>query len=335
MMPNIPVVSARAVFLLVIAFVLPALCPDGVRAQHAAEETRHFLFSYFTGNGEDGLRLAYSQDGLHWQAVNGGEPLLAPRVGNDRLMRDPSIVRGPDGTYHMVWTVSWNERGIGYAHSDDLIHWSEQQYLPVMEHESDARNCWAPELYYNEARNRYLILWASTVPGRFPATDRQDVAHGGAQGWNHRIYAVTTADFDTFSETTLFYEPGFNVIDAAIVSTDSQHVMLLKDETGEPFDPEKNIRLAFADDAMGPYSAPTDPITGDYWAEGPSGIQIGGRWYVYFDKYIEGHYGVVVSDDLTTWTDRSDELDVPDGMNHGTVFEVPKETADALLKLNR
>ncbi|MCB5252020.1 MAG: glycoside hydrolase family 28 protein, partial [Candidatus Cloacimonetes bacterium] len=49
-----------------------------------------FLFSYFTGNGEDGLHLAYSLDGLSWKPLNNGESLLTPMVGKDRLMRDPS-----------------------------------------------------------------------------------------------------------------------------------------------------------------------------------------------------------------------------------------------------
>ncbi len=64
-------------------------------------------------------------------------------------MRDPCIIRGADGLFHMVWTVSWNERTIGYASSKDLIHWSEQQAIPVMEHEPTTLNCWAPEIFYD------------------------------------------------------------------------------------------------------------------------------------------------------------------------------------------
>ena len=40
----------------------------------------------------------------------------------------------------MVWTAGWYEKGIGIAHSEDLIHWSEQKYIPVMAHEPTARN---------------------------------------------------------------------------------------------------------------------------------------------------------------------------------------------------
>ena len=55
-------------------------------------------------------------------------------------MRDPSICQAPDGTFHMVWTSSWTDRIIGYASSRDLIHWSEQQAIPVMMHEPEAHN---------------------------------------------------------------------------------------------------------------------------------------------------------------------------------------------------
>lgn len=292
----------------------------------------HYLFSYFTGNGEDGLHLAHSRDGMTWRALNDGESLLAPAVGQARLMRDPSIGRGPDGTFHMVWTAGWTERGIGYARSENLIDWSEQRYLEVMGHEPDARNTWAPELFYDEATARFLIVWATTIPGRFPETDGQDARDDGP-GWNHRLYHVATTDFETFTEPELFYEPGFNVIDGAIFRDDHRYVMVLKDETNVPFEPQKNLRLAFADRATGPYSAPTEPITGGYWAEGPTPLEIDGRWHIYFDKYRQGDFGVIASRDLEEWRDLSDVLTVPDEMRHGTAFEVPAEIAEPLLDL--
>lgn len=282
-------------------------------------QQKHYLFSYFTGNGEDGLHLAYSTDGYHWKELNDGKSWLTPTAGRDKLMRDPSIVHGKDGFFHMVWTVSWGEQGIGYAKSADLVNWSEQQYIPVMEHEPATRNCWAPELFYDDATGRYLIFWASTIPGRFPK--------GEEQKYNHRMYYVTTEDFVTFSDTRLFYDHGFSVIDAAIVKDKDRYVMFLKDETDKPNKPEKNIRIATSQSAEGPYGPPGLPITGDYWAEGPSPIKIGKKWFVYFDKYTQREYGVVTSTDLTHWTDESDKLVMPRGMRHGTVFEISAELA--------
>ena len=98
-----------------------------------AQETA-YLFSYFINDSRGGLHLAYSRDGLKWTALNNGKSYLAPAVGKDKLMRDPSICQAPDGTFHMVWTSSWTDRIIGYASSKDLINWSEQPAIPVMMH---------------------------------------------------------------------------------------------------------------------------------------------------------------------------------------------------------
>lgn len=290
------------------------------------------MFSYFKGNGEDGLYLASSRDGFHWTVLNNDQSFLTPRAGEDKLMRDPCIIQGPEGTFHMVWTVSWHEKGIGYASSGDLIHWSEQQYIPVMEHEPEAQNCWAPELFYDQETRQYLIFWATTIPGRFPATDNQSDEGPPAPGRNHRIYYTRTTDFREFSETELFYDHGFNVIDATIEKASDRYVMFLKDETNKPFTPRKNIRMAFSDDAAGLYGPPTEPITGEYWAEGPTAIRIDGIWYVYFDKYRLDEYGVVTSPDLDHWTEQSETLRVPEGMRHGTVFQVSEAVFTVLVE---
>lgn len=297
--------------ILVILFVL------GCVFSSSAQTSGHYLFSYFTGNGEDGLHLAYSTDMYHWKALKQGKSFLTPQAGKDKLMRDPSIVQGKDGLFHMVWTVSWGEQGIGYTSSKDLITWSKQLYLPVMEDESGTRNCWAPELFFDEDTDTYLIFWASTIPGRFK--------EGDEQAYNHRIYYITTRDFITFSKSKLLYDHGFSVIDAAIARQGKDYVMFLKDETDKPNTPEKNIRIAYSKRAAGPYSPPGAPITGDYWAEGPTPIKIDGKWFVYFDKYTQHKYGLVTSTDLKNWQDESDKLVMPAGIRHGTVFEVSDE----------
>lgn len=66
------------------------------------EKNNVYLFSYFVDNGEDGLHLAYSQDGLNWLPLNEGRSFLIPQLGKDKLMRDPSIVVSPEGRFHMV-----------------------------------------------------------------------------------------------------------------------------------------------------------------------------------------------------------------------------------------
>ena len=274
-----------------------------------------YLFSFFQNNGEDGLHLAYSEDAYHWKALNDNESLLKPEVGQDKLMRDPCIIQGGDGKFHMVWTVSWKERGIGYANSEDLINWSEQQYIPVMHHEPDARNCWAPELFYDRKEDQYLIYWATTIPGRFPETDST-----GDGGLNHRMYYCTTKDFSDFSDTRLLYDHGFNVIDATIHEFEGEFIMFLKNETKYP-EPEKNIRIARSNELYGNYTPASEPITVN-WVEGPTAVQTDSGWIVFFDMYTRHKMGAIISADLQNWTDISDLVEFPEGTRHGSVFKV-------------
>jgi len=275
------------------------------------------MFAYFHGNGEDGLHLAYSYDGMSWNALKNDSSFLKPTVSKDKLMRDPCIIRGADGLFHMVWTVSWNDKGIGYANSKDLVNWSEQKFIPVMKHEDSARNCWAPEITYDKTSKQYMIYWATTISGKYPADPKVE------NGYNHRMYYVLTKDFNKFSKTKLLYNKGFNVIDATIVPDGNQFVMFLKDETRNP--PQKNIRVATSKKLNEGYSNPSAPITCNYWAEGPTTIRTNGRWIVYFDKYRDHNYGAVQSVDLKNWTDISDQISLPRGIRHGTIFKVTKE----------
>jgi hypothetical protein len=274
-----------------------------------------YIFSYFKNNGQDGLHLAYSLDGYSFTALNNDSSFLRPTVSKDKLMRDPCIIRGTDNLFHMVWTVSWNAKGIGYASSPDLVHWSEQRYLPVMEHEDSARNSWAPEISYDSEGKRYIIYWASTIAGKF-ASDRSV-----ENGYNHRMYYTATKDFRDYTKTELLYDQGFNVIDASIVPDGKNYIMFLKDETRLPT-AQKNIRIAYSTQAATGYSKPSVPITGNYWAEGPTAIRIGNDWLVYFDKYRDHVYGAVRSADLVNWTDVSSSIGFPAGARHGTVFTI-------------
>lgn len=315
-----------------IIITMAALALSGVPlfAQEVAADKANqpvYLFSYFKANGQDGLHLAYSHDGLTWTALNGDQSFLKPAIGS-KLMRDPSICRGPDGVFHMVWTTGWWDKGIGLAHSKDLINWSQQQFVEVMKHEPTAKNCWAPEIFYDAAAQTYLIFWATTIPGRFPATENAEDDN------NNRIYSITTRDFQTFTETALFLEPGFNVIDAFMAKDEAsgRYVLFVKNETKAP-KTQKNIGMVFSDKAAGPYGPVSEPITGKCWAEGPAAIKIGGKWIVYFDKYIERRYGAVMSDDLNVWTDISDQAMFPPGIKHGTVFLADRDVLERLLSL--
>ena len=295
----------------------------------AAEPATAYLFTYFTKNGEDGLHLTWSADGYKWEKLNGGKSYLAPVVGRSKLMRDPCVARGPDGTYHMVWTAGWTENDIGYSSTKDFITWTPQKEIPVMAYEPTVRNTWAPEIHYDETKGEFIIFWASTIPAKF-----RETAGASESDYNHRMYFTTTKDFETFAPTKLFYDPGFSVIDATFLHADGKHYLIVKDETRNP--PKKFLQIASADSLQGPFGKLSEPFTPTgLWAEGPTALKIGGDYLVYFDAYTKKHYAAMRSRDLKTWEDVTEKMSFPDEatpvrMRHGTVLAVPAEIVTKL-----
>ncbi|KAA9345451.1 glycoside hydrolase family 43 protein [Larkinella humicola] len=279
-----------------------------------------YLFSSFHEPANEGLRFLYSTDGYQWTDLN--RTFLKPEIGNQKVMRDPSIAQGKDGTFHLVWTSSWkDDKGFGYASSKDLIHWSAKRFIPVMEHEPTTVNVWAPELFYDDETNRFIIIWASTIPNRFERGVEEEKN-------NHRMYVTTTKDFQTFAPTQLFLDPKFSVIDAVIVKRKpADYVLVLKDNTR----PERNLKVAFGKDVTGPYTDVSAPFTKKF-TEGPSVAKVGDDWLIYFDSYQDKTYGAVKTRDFKTFTDVSAQIAVPEGHKHGTIFKVKKHILNRLVK---
>jgi hypothetical protein len=134
------------------------------------------------------------------------------------------------------------------------------------------------------------------------------------------MYYVLTKDFRTFTHPRILYDKGFSVIDATIHKSGKEYIMFLKNENDAPV--EKNLRIATSKNVEKGYSEPTAPITGKYWAEGPTILRNGARWIVYFDKYRDHKYGAIQSTDLKNWTDVSDKIALPSGIRHGTILEI-------------
>jgi hypothetical protein len=275
-----------------------------------------YLFSSFRKNGETGVYFASSQDGRKWEPVNGNEPVVKTEVAGE-LMRDPYLVRGKDGLWHMLWTWGWNSLKLGHATSKDLRNWSAHQQIPVWQNEPKARNVWAPEMVWDEARGEWLIFWSTTITGHYPPEQEN--------GYNHRLYAMTTKDWKTFSEPKLWFDPGFNCIDATLVRDGKQWIMIFKDERRTP--EKKNLRLAFADSPAGPWTGVTETFS-DSWVEGPTAVKFGSDWWIYFDRYREHRYGALRTRDWKTFT--PEEVQFPADHRHGTVVRISEAEARAL-----
>jgi len=279
-----------------------------------------YVFTSFNEPATAGLRMLYSQDGYKWNDF--GRVFMKPEIGDQKILRDPSMVQGPDGTYHLVWTTGWKgTKGFGYASSKDLINWSPQRSIEVMKHEPSTVNVWAPEIFYDDEEKQFVIIWASTIPHRFPKGVEEESN-------NHRMYYVTTKDFQTFSDTKLFLDPGFSVIDAVIVKMEKgKYALVLKDNTR----PNRNMKIAYSDKATGPYTGVTSAVTG-VLTEGPCVVRVKDRWLMYYDAYGEKTYRALSTKDFVKFEDATSKLSIPEGHKHGTIVPVPQRVINKILK---
>jgi hypothetical protein len=319
--------TCLAAGLAALGLALPDAAWGGLRP---ARRNDPLLFAYFT-TGRDGegagLKLATSDDGFAFRPLANGRSLLVPRVGEKKLLRDPFIFH--DGaTYHLLWTTAWEGVTIGHATSSDLIHWSGQQAIPVMRDIPGTRNCWAPEAIRDPRTGAYMLLWSSTVEGRFLAT-----AGTSESGYNHRLWQCSTADFIRFSPPEPLYDPGFSAIDGTFThAPDGSLHLIVKDETVKP--PRKWLRTAKADSPTGPFGPLSDPIS-PAWVEGPMTALIdhgpqGDALICYYDVYKEGRWGAAMTRDMATWQDVSTRLAMPPGARHGSLLRVPRALVDAI-----
>ncbi|TWT86013.1 Alpha-L-fucosidase [Posidoniimonas polymericola] len=307
------------------AIAAVALCcsagwPSSAHGDEESGARSVYLFTSFEEPADAGLRLLWSHDGLQWERIPGA--FLRPHAGGGKLMRDPSLVRGPDGWFHLVWTTAWRgDNGFGHARSRDLVHWSPQEFVPVMKHEPTTVNVWAPEVFYDEPGERFIIAWASTIPGRYPdgLEEHQN---------NHRMYATTTRDFREFTPTELFCEPGFSVIDAVIVPLGDDYHLVLKDNTR----PVLGLRVAQGESPLGPWTDVSEPITRKF-TEGPTVAKFGDDYRIYFDAYGDHKYGVLATTDFETFRDISDRASFPEGHKHGTICRVTQQELDYLKRV--
>lgn len=281
-----------------------------------------YLYTSFHEPATDGLRYLYSEDGQHWDSIP--HVWLSPQVGRQRVMRDPSISQTPDGVYHLVWTSSWKgDLGFGYAQSKDLIQWSEERFIKVMD-DTTTVNVWAPELFYDEETDSTMIVWASCVPYRFEKGIEDEFN-------NHRLYYTMTKDFIHFSPTRLLIDPGFSCIDAILIHrSKSDYVMVLKDNTR----PNRNLKVAFSNRATGPWHDVSATFS-ESFAEGPSFVKLPMGYVIYYDRYQQKDFGAVLTTDFKHFEDISHQVRIPELHKHGTIIKVPKKTVSRIIKASR
>ncbi len=286
-MAFVPVVPLFALFGLAPSLLSEVAKPVSTHTSSAAQANpgSHWLFAGFKSDSKDGVYYAISLDGDHWKLAFVGKPIIPPTAP----MRDPFIQRAPAGSFRMVWTWAWYDpQNIGYSESKDLLIRTRHRELPVMAGQPGARNLWAPALYFEPAQKRWLIFWASTIPGCFAGDD------SGDGGLNHRIFSTTTADFQTFTSAKVFFDPACRVIDATELPP--SFTLIFKDERKTPL--EKHLLTATGPTAEGPSNI-SEPLS-ETWSEGAVILPVRAStdsptgYLAYYDYYSQGqNYGAV------------------------------------------
>jgi hypothetical protein len=290
-----------------------------VAAANASAEKKEkgaWLFAYFHEPANQGIYLALSRDGLHYTPLNDGEPWVKPAEPGE-LMRDVFLTRGPDKRFHMVWTWGWHVNSMGYASSPDLLTWSRQKHIEIMKDFPETNNVWAPEIYWDQAKKKWLIIWSTA------SKQEKD---------RHRIWSSFTSDFETFTKPAVYFNPGYTTIDATIFHEAGQpYRFIFKQQTKEPL--TFNVRVASGPTLEGPWAGISEAIN-EPWSEGPSAIKLGDRYIVFYDHYRGDHirYEAVASKDWQHWEDITAETGLPLGSKHGSFLHITEKEAERLLK---
>ncbi|WP_235074331.1 beta-galactosidase [Asticcacaulis sp. AC466] len=265
-----------------------------------------YLMSAFPATSQDRLSLFSSYDGVTFTSL-ANETYQPPAD----LLRDPSIIRQPDGTYYIAYTTNWNGQTFGIARSTDLKTW--QHVTDVTVPLAGLTNVWAPEWFRDADGSVHIVVSLST---------------GGTKG-PFAAYALTATDASLarFGAPVRMEGLQDNHIDTFVVQTGGKYSAFTKNET------TKDIELATADRLTGPW---TITRKGDWagwgsWIEGPAVVKLkSGAWRIYFDDYLAKHYWYSDSTDgFKTWTPRQEVGGVSGAVRHFTVISEPTTEVEA------
>jgi hypothetical protein len=321
-----------------------------VRPLPQADPMEGYFFAYFAGEAyDDGEQVHFAasrgNDALHWDELNGGEPVLTSQLG-EMGVRDPFIIRSPEGDRFFLLATDlriyegagWDEamrhgsRHIEVWESTDLVTWSEQRHVLVSG--ETAGMTWAPEAFYDETLGAYVVYWASNLY----AADDPD--HQG-ETYPRMMYA-TTRDFRTFSEPQVWNDPGAGVIDASVVKDGDYYYRFTTDDAvvggcARDVVLERSTSLTAVDlPGTSPrnWQLVDDCIRtgiGTDWVEGPTAFRsnAGDVWYAFMDETPDRGYVpfTTPSLDAPEWSMPAD-YDLPDRARHGTVLPVTAAELD-------
>lgn len=315
-------VSKRLLSLFLSVLMLATSLPFAGLSASAADESSNlpkstsgaYLFAYFRNdakstNGEN-VFYAVSKDGYNYEALNGGVPVASASQGTGHS-RDPYIMKAQDGAeykYYMVatdanTTNNYNNTGLHTWGSDDLITWDELANPQFATDKGGGSKtitnmCWAPEAIWDPVAGKYMVYFA---------TNEAD----SAANESAKIYYSYTADFRTFTEKKVLFDPGYGVIDADITPYGNGYVMLYKKEASSGTGAKK-VWYTFKtgkspSNSDGEYDAANAKVfesVSNTQAEGPQVFPISGTssYGVLVDYFSDGGFGFSYTSDFESYS---------------------------------
>ncbi len=285
-----------------------------------------YLFAYFTGNGvgEEAVRFALSNDGFHYTALNNNEPVInSEDISSSGGVRDPHILRGPDGYFYMVVTdlyvpeMGWSNYALVLLKSADLINWTSSVVnIPNAfgAEFSEVNRVWAPQTIYDEETGK-LMVYFSLKFGNDP---------------DKIYYSYANDDFTsllTVPRQLLFGTAGQPFIDADIVRKDNKFYLFMKTEGGDA-----GIKVAVSDSLTKGY------VLHDQYLDQTSSAVEGScvfklinsdTYILMYDVYTSGHYQFTSGTDLLNFKVVND-VSMNFTPRHGTVIPVTQGEAEDL-----
>jgi len=315
-------VSKRLLSLFLSVLMLATSLPFAGLSASAADESSNlpkstsgaYLFAYFRNdakstNGEN-VFYAVSKDGYNYEALNGGVPVASASQGTGHS-RDPYIMKAQDGAeykYYMVatdanTTNNYNNTGLHTWGSNDLITWNELANPQFATNKGGGSKtitnmCWAPEAIWDPVAGKYMVYFASN--------EADSAANESA-----KIYYSYTADFRTFTEKKVLFDPGYGVIDADITPYGNGYVMLYKKEASSGTGAKK-VWYTFKtgkspSNSDGEYDAANAKVfesVSNTQAEGPQVFPISGTssYGVLVDYFSDGGFGFSYTSDFESYS---------------------------------
>jgi len=334
--------------LTIYSFLLTALaCSLPMNAEAAwknATKNKYagYLFAYFEGSGDkqEHLRFAISEDAKNWYALNDNQPIiLSDSISTSGGIRDPHILRGEDGCYYIVATdmqtvkYGWKDNpGIVLMKSKDLVNWTHSKIVlkeDYKEHFSDAYWVWAPQTIYDKKAKKYMIYFTLQRTG----DGRKSLV---------TYYAYANKDFTGFeSEPKVLFKAKYGCIDNDIIERNGVYHMFYKGniKNAEGKEIQNGIQQATAKKLKGPWKEDFKFI--DAYADCKTGVEGSGvfklndkdEYVLMYDLYGSGRYEYQTSKDLNTFSTKPASFRKDFFPRHGTVCSIAKDEMERLQQM--